>query len=130
MKRLAYLPILLSICTLMLSGCEQSDGAVTNARASQPMSVDVLTLVAQKVTLTRTLPARTVAYRKAEVRPQVTGIIEKRLFTEGTDVKAGQQLYQIDPAVYDAQLANAEAELAKAKATLQTAKAKESRYKK
>lgn len=57
------------------------------------------------------MPGRTTAYRVAEVRPQVNGIILKRLFKEGSEVKEGQQLYQIDPAVYEANLGNAQANL-------------------
>src|SRR3546814_11963651 len=63
------------------------------------------------------LPGRTSAYRIADVRPQVSGIILKRLFTEGGDVQAGQQLYQIDPASYQASYDSAQASLAKARAT-------------
>ena len=58
------------------------------------------------------LPGRTNAFRIAEVRPQVNGIILKRLFEEGSDVKAGQQLYQIDPATYEADYQSAQANLA------------------
>ncbi|HWV16362.1 MAG TPA: efflux RND transporter periplasmic adaptor subunit [Cellvibrio sp.] len=75
------------------------------------------------------LPGRTVAFRLAEVRPQVSGIIQKRLFTEGSEVKAGAQLYQIDPASYQAALATAQAELARTQANLAAAKAREARYK-
>ena len=73
--------------------------------------VGVVTLQPQAYTLTSELPGRTTAFRVAEVRPQVNGIILKRLFKEGSDVKEGQQLYQIDPAVYEANLANAQANL-------------------
>lgn len=66
-----------------------------------------MTIQPQAFTLTSELPGRTSAYRVAEVRPQVNGIILKRLFKEGSEVKEGQQLYQIDPAVYEANLANA-----------------------
>lgn len=68
-----------------------------------------MTIQPQAYTLISDLPGRTTAYRVAEVRPQVNGIILKRLFTEGSDVKAGQQLYQIDPAVYEANLNSAKA---------------------
>ena len=127
-KYQSYLLLLLS--TLMLSACQQSDNSQAEAKkADTPTAVDVVTLTAQTVTLTRNLPARTTAYRKAEVRPQVNGIIEKRLFEEGAEVDAGQQLYQIEPALYQAAVANARAELSRAKAALTTAKARESRYK-
>lgn len=112
----------------LLTGCQQEQDAAAGQSQTPPAKVDVMTLKAQTVTLTRTLPARTVAYRKAEVRPQVNGIIEKRLFEEGAQVEAGQQLYQIEPALYEAALANAKAELARAEAAVKSAKARESRY--
>jgi membrane fusion protein, multidrug efflux system len=67
-----------------------------------PAAVKVVTLKPQAVSLTTELPGRTVAVRVADIRPQVTGILQRRLFIEGSDVKAGQQLYQIDPALYQA----------------------------
>jgi membrane fusion protein (multidrug efflux system) len=67
-----------------------------------PPLVKVVTVRGQTVSLTTVLPGRTVAYRVAEIRPQVSGVIQKRMFIEGSDVKIGQQLYQIDPAVYQA----------------------------
>lgn len=91
----------------LLSGCKQEEAAPP-APAPQ---VGVVTLKTQPFTLTSELPGRTSAFRIAEVRPQVNGIILKRLFKEGADVKAGQQLYQIDPAVYEATLKSAEANL-------------------
>ncbi|AAO57754.1 efflux transporter periplasmic adaptor subunit [Pseudomonas syringae pv. tomato] len=103
----------------LLSGCSKKEQAAPPAQTPQ---VGVVTLKAQPYTLTTELPGRTTAFRVAEVRPQVNGIILKRLFTEGGDVKAGQQLYQIDPAIYEA---NANS----AKATLQSAKSMSDRYK-
>ncbi|WP_110950184.1 efflux RND transporter periplasmic adaptor subunit [Pseudomonas bohemica] len=91
----------------LLSGCSKKEDAA--AAAPPPPQVGVVTLQPQPYTLVSDLPGRTTAYRVAEVRPQVNGIILKRLFTEGTDVKAGQQLYQIDPAVYEANLNSAKA---------------------
>jgi RND family efflux transporter MFP subunit len=67
-----------------------------------PPTVNVATLRSETVSLTTELPGRTVAYRIAEIRPQVTGLILKRMFIEGSEVEAGQQLYQIDPALYQA----------------------------
>ena len=67
-----------------------------------PVAVKVVTLKTQSVSLTTDLPGRTVPYRVAEIRPQVSGVILKRMFVEGADVKEGQQLYQIDPALYQA----------------------------
>ncbi|RMQ49745.1 RND family efflux transporter MFP subunit [Pseudomonas cichorii] len=103
----------------LLSGCSKKEEAAPPAQIPQ---VGVVTLKAQPYALTTELPGRTTAFRVAEVRPQVNGIILKRLFTEGGDVKAGQQLYQIDPALYEA-TANS------AQATLQSAKSLADRYK-
>ncbi|AXO89559.1 MexA family multidrug efflux RND transporter periplasmic adaptor subunit [Pseudomonas parafulva] len=91
----------------LLSGCKKEEAPP----AAQTPQVGVVTLQPQAFTLTSELPGRTSAYRVAEVRPQVNGIILKRLFKEGSDVKEGQQLYQIDPAVYEANLGNAQANL-------------------
>ncbi|WP_298244532.1 aldehyde dehydrogenase family protein, partial [uncultured Bradyrhizobium sp.] len=84
--------------------------------APPPPKVSVVTLKAQPVPIATELPGRVSAYRVAEVRPQVNGIILKRLFTEGGEVKAGQQLYQIDPAPYQAAYDSAAAQAASAKA--------------
>ncbi|QYX47366.1 efflux RND transporter periplasmic adaptor subunit [Pseudomonas tussilaginis] len=91
----------------LLSGCKKEEAAP----AAQAPQVGVVTLQTQAYTLTSDLPGRTTAYRIAEVRPQVNGIILKRQFKEGTEVKEGQQLYQIDPSVYEATLASAQANL-------------------
>jgi membrane fusion protein (multidrug efflux system) len=79
--------------------------------------VTVVTLKPQSVALTRDLPGRVSAYLVAEVRPQVSGIVKQRLFTEGSSVKAGQPLYELDDAIYRAQLNSARATLQKAQAT-------------
>ena len=91
----------------LLSGCKKEEAAP----AAPPPQVGVVTLQTQAFTLTSDLPGRTSAFRIAEVRPQVNGIILKRMFKEGGDVKLGQQLYQIDPSVYEATLKSAEANL-------------------
>lgn len=91
----------------LLSGCKKEEAAP----AAQAPQVGVVTLQPQAFTLTSDLPGRTIAYRVAEVRPQVNGIILKRLFKEGSEVKEGQQLYQIDSSVYEATLASAQANL-------------------
>ena len=102
-------PALLLAATLvsLLSACTPEQPA---PRATAP-EVGVITLQPQAFTLTAELPGRTAAYRIAEVRPQVNGIILQRLFTEGREVKAGQQLYQIDPALYASTLKSTEATL-------------------
>ncbi|HVY89460.1 MAG TPA: efflux RND transporter periplasmic adaptor subunit [Hyphomonadaceae bacterium] len=89
-----------------------------------------MTVATQPVTLTTELSGRTNPYAIAEVRPQVSGLIRERLFKEGAVVKAGQPLYQIDPAPYQAAKDQAAAQLASAQATLVAAQAKAARYKK
>ena len=93
-----------------------------------PPEVGVVTLQAQPVTLTTVLPGRTSPYAVSDVRPQVNGIIQARLFQEGSNVRAGQVLYQIDPATYRAAYDQAKALLASAQANVATAKAKSERY--
>lgn len=92
--------------TMLLGGCNQDQAP---AAAAQTPQVGVVTLHAKSVDLSSDLPGRTNPYRVAEVRPQVDGIVLQRLFKEGADIKAGQQLYQIDPSTYEASLANAQA---------------------
>lgn len=109
-------PVLL--ISLALGAC---GGPVEAPRQAAATPVTVVTLQSEPVTLTRELPGRTRSFLVAEVRPQVSGIVQKRLFTEGGLVKAGQALYQIDDATYRADLARAQASLARAKATLKSA---------
>jgi membrane fusion protein, multidrug efflux system len=94
-----------------------------------PAEVAVMTLQPQPVSLVTELPGRTVPFRIAEVRPQVNGVILKRLFTEGSPVKAGQQLYLIDPAPFEASLLSAQAALARAQATATSTRLLAQRYK-
>jgi membrane fusion protein (multidrug efflux system) len=96
--------------------------------APPPPAVSVLTIEAQPVTLESDLPGRTTPYETSDVRPQVNGIIKARLFKEGSNVRAGQLLYQIDPAPYRATYDQAVAQLANAKASLITARLKSERY--
>ncbi|MBC7197701.1 efflux RND transporter periplasmic adaptor subunit [Pseudomonas sp. S5(2021)] len=96
---------------VFLAGCQEEAAPP----AQQKPTVGVVTLQAEPFAVTTELPGRTRAFRIAEVRPQVSGIIQKRLFTEGSEVKAGQQLYQIDAAVYEATLKSAQASLASSK---------------
>ena len=114
------------VCSAALAACSSGKTAVPPNPAPE---VGVVTLHPQPVTITTDLPGRTVAYRIAEVRPQVSGVILKRLFTEGSEVKAGQQLYQIDPASFQANLESAQASLARARATLKSAALLTQRYK-
>jgi len=101
-----------------LAGCGRGEQSPPPAG---PVPVTVVTLQPQEITLTRELPGRVTPYLVAEVRPQVNGIVARRLFEEGATVKAGQPLYQLDDALYQAELASAQAALARAEATLNTA---------
>ncbi len=93
-----------------------------------PPNVTVEVIAAQSVPLKSDLPGRTSPFEVSDVRPQVSGIIQSRLFTEGTNVRAGQVLYRIDPAPYQAAYDQAKAQLANARASLVTARLKSQRY--
>lgn len=117
------------LAALSLSACGQAESqAGPKPGAAPAATVGIVTMQPQRVELNAELAGRTVAYQTAEVRPQVNGIVKTRAFTEGSDVKAGQLLYQIDPASYQAALDSAQAALAKAEANLTTAKLKAGRY--
>ncbi|MBN2398691.1 MAG: efflux RND transporter periplasmic adaptor subunit [Deltaproteobacteria bacterium] len=110
---------------LYLAGCNGHE----KSSAPPPVpEVGVVTIQQQKVTLTTELPGRTIAFRVAEIRPQVNGLIQKRLFTEGGNVKEGQLLYQIDPAPFQAALDNAEAALNRSEANLLATRLKAERF--
>jgi membrane fusion protein, multidrug efflux system len=126
-RKLLIKPTAAALLTaLLLQGC--SEPAKQSAPAATPVEVGVVTLQPQQVTLNTELPGRTVAWQLAEIRPQVGGIVLKRLFTEGGEVKAGDTLYQIDPATFAADQQSAAAAVARADANLQLAAAKASRY--
>jgi len=110
---------------LMFAGCSRER---SGPPPGQVPEVAVTTVSTESVVLTTELPGRTSAFRVAEIRPQVSGILQKRLFTEGSDVEAGQVLYQIDPAPFEAALANARAALARAEAQLPAIRAKARRF--
>src|SRR5512136_3238070 len=93
---------------LLTTGCGSQQAAPPPANPE----VATVTVNPERVVLTTELPGRTSAYFVAEIRPQVNGIIQKRLFEEGSDVKAGDVLYQIDPALFQAAYDNAAASLA------------------
>lgn len=113
----------------MVAGCGGKQAGPAQGGAQQAPEVAVFTVAPQALAMSTELPGRTAAYQVAEVRPQVGGLIQKRLFTEGADVKAGVQLYQIDAAIYEAAFNSAKANLAKAKANLAAATPKVARYK-
>ncbi|MEI8356580.1 MAG: efflux RND transporter periplasmic adaptor subunit, partial [Deltaproteobacteria bacterium] len=110
---------------IIMAGCGKK---TTAAPPSGPPEVGVVVVKPQRVTLTTELSGRTSPHLIAEVRPQVGGIILKRLFTEGSDVKAGQLLYQIDPAAYRAAFASASAAQARAEANLIPVRLKAERF--
>lgn len=112
---------------LLAAACGDSRPSAA-AGAPAPVEVGVIELVAGPVTLTRELPGRTSAFRVAEVRARVDGIVQKRLFTEGAEVKEGQPLFSIDPAPYRAALASAQAQVARAEASIEAAKGLVARY--
>jgi membrane fusion protein (multidrug efflux system) len=112
------------VCVAIVAACSSAKPAAH----SEPPEVGVVTLHSQAVTITTDLPGRTAAYRVAEVRPQVSGVVLKRLFAEGGEVKAGQPLYQIDPAPFQANLESAQASLARARAALISARLLTQRY--
>ncbi|HQL64578.1 MAG TPA: biotin/lipoyl-binding protein, partial [bacterium] len=112
----------------MLAGCQTNKPKMSQTGALP--EVAVITIQPQRVVLTSELPARTSAYLVAEVRPQVNGIIQKCLFTEGSDVHAGEILYQIDPAPYRAAYNSAVAALARAESNLPPARLRAERYQK
>ncbi|EDR6924623.1 multidrug efflux RND transporter periplasmic adaptor subunit AcrA [Salmonella enterica subsp. enterica] len=113
--------------SLALTGCDDKQ----DQQGGQQMpEVGVVTLKTEPLQITTELPGRTVAYRIAEVRPQVSGIILKRNFVEGSDIEAGVSLYQIDPATYQATCDSAKGDLAKAQAAANIAELTVKRYQK
>lgn len=114
----------------MLGGCDsqKSAGAPGGAAAQRAPQVSVTEIQPTELDMTTTLQGRTAPYLVADVRPQVAGILQKRLFKEGSEVKEGQALYQIDPAVYEAAVASAKAELQRAQAVLYQTRLTANRY--
>ncbi|MFC0407278.1 efflux RND transporter periplasmic adaptor subunit [Roseomonas elaeocarpi] len=106
----------------------ESEAQAPSAPPPAP-TVTAVSLTPQSVPIHTTLPGRTSAFQTAEIRPQVSGVLRERLFQEGQQVKAGQPLYRIDPAPYQAALASAQAALAKSQATLESASVTATRYK-
>ncbi|HKM96302.1 MAG TPA: multidrug efflux RND transporter periplasmic adaptor subunit AcrA [Buttiauxella sp.] len=113
--------------SLILTGCNDKE---TQKSAPHTPEVGVVTLKSAPLQITTELPGRTSAYRIAEVRPQVSGIILKRNFEEGSEIKAGVSLYQIDPATYQAAYDSAKGDLAKAQASANIAQVTVKRYQK
>jgi membrane fusion protein (multidrug efflux system) len=121
-KRIATIGVL--VVGLITSGCGSQQAAPPPAIPE----VAIVTVNPERVVLTTELPGRTSAYLVAEIRPQVNGIVQERLFNEGSDVKAGSVLYQIDPAPYQAAYNNAVATLARSEANLPPSRLKAERF--
>lgn len=124
-------PTLCAFCAalgimVLLAGCDRTP---KGSSARPAPAVSTITIKPIRVALSTELSGRTVAYRIAEIRPRVNGLVEKRLFTEGADVKERQALYRIDPAPFQAELDNARAALAEAKAKLPSIRLRAERYK-
>ncbi|MBL5965843.1 efflux RND transporter periplasmic adaptor subunit [Lelliottia amnigena] len=121
-----FLPLsVFFVCATLLTGCDGSDNPKQSAQAPQ---VTVYVVKSAPLAVTTELPGRTDAFRVAEVRPQVSGIVLRRNFTEGSDVSAGDSLYQIDPATYKAAYDSAKGEMAKAEAAANIAHLTVKRY--
>ncbi len=117
--------VLCMLLSLMLLACEE--GGKGAPGSSGPREVVIIKLEPRREVYTTALAGRIASFQVAEVRPQVGGILQQRLFTEGADVKAGQALYQIDPATYEAALDSAQAALMKAEANVTPARLKAER---
>ncbi|MBR4249592.1 MAG: efflux RND transporter periplasmic adaptor subunit, partial [Verrucomicrobia bacterium] len=115
------------LCALALTACKKEQ---QQQAAPPPPVVTTVSIQKSPVLLTSELPGRTAPYRISEIRPQVNGVILKRLFEEGSDVKAGDSLYQIDPAPFQAALNNAKAALTRAEANLPAIQLRVDRYQK
>lgn len=122
--RTALYPVIASLWLALTLGLAACGAEVSAAKKGPggPVPVNVMTVVARPVTLTRELPGRTSPYRVAEVRARVNGIVQARKFSEGADVKAGDELFEIDAEPYRATLAGSRASLARAESNLAAAK--------
>lgn len=123
--RYSLLPSFIIISAVLLAGCKEKEE--TQAVHAEP-HVTVHVVKSAPLAVTTELPGRTSAFRIAEVRPQVSGIILQRNFKEGSDVQAGDSLYQIDPATYQANFDSAKGELAKSEAAAAIAHLTVKRY--
>jgi membrane fusion protein, multidrug efflux system len=131
-KEIRKVPLIYFATALALSVVLPTGGCGDRKQSPGPPPVPevaVVTVRPEQVELTTELPGRTSAYRVAEIRPQVNGIVLKRMFREGSDVTSGAVLYQIDPAPYQSALANAKASLSRAEANLPAVRSRADRYK-
>lgn len=117
--------VLACASVVAILGCGSGRGRDAAPRVAE---VGTITITAQPVELTTDLPGRTAPYRVSEIRPQVNGLIQRRLFREGSDVAAGELLYQIDPAPFQVAHESARASLRKAEANLAAVRLRAERY--
>ena len=132
-RRLFYrIGLAVLVALLLLNGAckgeKQQQGAHQGAAGMPAPAVGIKKVSEQNINPSVELPGRVSAYRVAEVRPQVSGILLKRLFVEGSEVKEGQVLYQIDPALYKATVESSKAQLVRAEAVENSARQKAARY--
>ena len=120
---------LLLSAALALAACGGGDDAAQKRGAGGPPQVGYVVVQPTSVPLTTELSGRVTASQTSEVRPQVAGIVRKRSFEEGSIVRRGQTLYQIDPSLYQAQVAEASANLQSARASAEAARTRAARYK-
>jgi RND family efflux transporter MFP subunit len=132
-----YSIVIMCLSLLFVISCTDNTQQTKSASSDQqsqseqerpPKEVNVVTIKAQQISMTSELPGRVTAFKKAEIRPQVGGIIQSRTYEQGSRVKRGKQLYQIDPALYEADYQSAKAGLQNAEAELKISKALQTRY--
>ena len=114
---------------LAIAGCGKQHGQGAGGSQTGPAKVAVVTVQSERVVITTELPGRTAPFLTSEIRPQVSGIIQKRTFKEGSNVKAGDLLYQIDPALYQADYNQAKAAVSMTEAQLPAMQSREKRFK-
>jgi membrane fusion protein, multidrug efflux system len=118
--RSACVAIMLAACAPLLAGCDESSSAISTTQPSEP-DVSIVTVKPQPRAVVRELPGRIAPTRVSEVRPQVSGVVVERLFRQGSEVRAGDPLYRIDPRPFEVEVMLNEAALAKADAVHQQA---------
>jgi membrane fusion protein (multidrug efflux system) len=116
----ACIALMLAAMAPLLAGCDEPNVAAAAAQATEP-DVSIVTVKPQVRAMVRELPGRIAPTRVSDVRPRVSGIVVQRLFNQGTEVKAGDVLYKIDPRPFEVEVQSSEAALARAKATLEQA---------
>lgn len=126
---LGLVGLLLALSLALLSGCKEKAAKAQGQGGNAPPEVAIVTIAPERVVFANELPGRVEATRVAQVRARVAGIVEKRMFREGSDVKAGDVLFRIDPAPFEAAYSSTLAGLARAEANLAQANLKVERFK-